>query len=276
MSSIQKLWQKVKYFFWVIAHEWLFDLSFYVGTVLMWMYSKFAVKHIGRVPNTGGVIVTPNHLSQWDLVVSNYVMPRAYYPMAKAEFFEFFFVGGMVRLLGAFPVNRGKADRQALNRAIELLGQGKALVIFPEGHRSDNYAIGKASNGVAMIARKSNALIVPVAISGTQNISRNKSWQEGKSKWFFLRRPEVMVRVGEPYRLPPPVPGEHEDLDELTDLIMGKIADLLPPEYQGEYSPEKRIERKVAREQAKKERAAKQAARRAAQPTTSPTQEVVS
>lgn len=262
MSSWQKVWKKIKYVLWWIAHEYLFDLAWFVGPVLITWKADFKIEGPGHVPSKGGVLLTANHKSQWDLVVVHNILPRSFFQMAKVEFFEFFFVGGLVRLIGAFPVKRGKADREALGRSIELLKQGKLLSIFPEGHRSDTYALIEAHKGAAMIALQADATIVPVGIWGTELISRNTEWK--KDKPFWKRRPKVVVKIGEPYKLPKAGPGQRDDLDELTDLIMSKIAELLPPEYQGEYSPEKLAERKAARDQAKAEKAAKQAERKAA------------
>jgi len=271
MSSLTQLWNKIKYWLWQIAHEWLYDLAWFVGPVTMWLVSDFKIEGPGRLPKTGGVMFTSNHLSQWDLISIHNILPRSFYTMAKVEFFEVFFAGGMVRLLGAFPVSRGKADRQSINRAIELLKQGKLLGIFPEGHRSDTYALMKAHNGAALIAVQAQATLVPVAITGTELISRSKSWKEGKS--FRQRRPRVVIRVGEPYKLPEVEAGQKVDLDETTDFIMSKIAELLPPEYQGEYSPEKLAERQAERQQLKRERASRKAVRQQNQ-KASPVQEV--
>ena len=218
-------------------------------------------------------MLTSNHQSQWDLVAIHNILPRSFYQMAKVEIFEVFFVGGVVRVWGAFPVQRGKADRQALSRSIELLKQGKLLNIFPEGHRSDNYALIEAHKGAALIALQADATIVPVAITGTELISRKTKWKKGKP--FFHRRPPVTVRVGKPYKLPKAGPGQRDDLEELTDLMMSRIAELMPPEYQGEYAPQKLATRKALREQTKLEQINKKAARKAARlGGTSSTEEV--
>jgi 1-acyl-sn-glycerol-3-phosphate acyltransferase len=273
MSGLPDLWKKLKHWLWGIAHEVLFVAGYFVGPVVISLVADFKIEGPGRIPRQGGVMFTSNHMSQWDLVVVHNILPRSFNTMAKVEFFEFFFVGGLVRLLGAFPVNRGKADREALNHSIKVIKEGKLLGIFPEGHRSDNYALIRAHNGAALIARQSDATLVPVAITGTELISRKTDWK--KNVPFWKRRPRVTVKIGLPYKLPAPVPGQKDDLDELTDLIMGKIAELLPPQYQGEYSPEKLAERKAERERAKQELAAKKAARKAArQQASSPTEEV--
>lgn len=262
MPDVNKLWEKLKFLLWNIAHEVLFVAGYFVGPVVISLVADFKIEGPGRIPRKGSVMFTSNHMSQWDLVVVHNILPRPFYTMAKVEFFEFFFVGGLVRLIGAFPVHRGKADRQALNHAVELLKQGKLLGIFPEGHRSDNFALIEGHNGAALIARQSGATLVPVAITGTELVSRKTEWK--KNVPFWKRRPRVTVKIGLPYQLPQPEPGQKDDLDELTDLIMSKIAELLPPEYQGEYSPEKLVERKAARQKAKEERATRKAKSKAA------------
>ncbi len=246
MATLRDFWGKIKHFLWLLAHEYLFDLTWFVGPVLISLVADLKIAGPGKIPKKGGVLITFNHLSQWDLVVIYNILPRSFNTMAKAEFFEVFFVGGLVRLLGAFPVHRGRVDRQALRYSIQLLQQGNLLGIFPEGHRSDTFALMPAHNGAALIAARAGTKIVPVAITGTELISRQKKWRKDHPGPFFLNRPRVTVRIGKPYYLPEALPGEKLDLDELTGLIMGKIAELLPPEYQGEYSPEKIAERKAS------------------------------
>ncbi len=239
MASPKVFGKKIQHFLWILAHEYLFDLTWFVGPPLIALFADFKIEGPGRIPKKGGVLITFNHLSQWDLVVIYNILPRSFNTMAKTEFFEVFFLGGLVRLLGAFPVKRGKIDRQALRHSIDLLNQGKLLGIFPEGHRSDNFALMKAHKGAALIACQANPLIVPVAIYGTELISRQKEWRKTRPGPFFLNRPRVRVHIGEPYKLPEPVPGQRQDLDQLTALIMGKIAELLPPPYRGVYAGEK-------------------------------------
>jgi 1-acyl-sn-glycerol-3-phosphate acyltransferase len=115
------------------------------------------------------------------------------------------------------------------------------FTIFPEGTRSKIQQLAEGHNGAALIALSSDAWIVPVGITGTEFIARKRSG--------FFARPKVVVRVGKPYKLSrTDENGKKRSIEELTDLMMGKVAELLPPSYQGVYSPEKLAARKEARD----------------------------
>jgi len=148
--------------------------------------------------------------------------------MAKEELFRSrimaYFIGG----LGSFPVHRGQPDRKALLQAENILSKGQVLIIFPEATRSQNAQLQSAYPGSALIALRSGAPILPVGISGTEQI---------KGMAWLLRRPRVTVNIGRPFP-PPPVDGKvtRAELNKLTNLILERIAELLPREYRRDYS----------------------------------------
>lgn len=250
---LKKLWDALNYGWWWICHEWLFDLGYFVGRALALYYSQAQVEGRSNIPREGGVIITPNHLSNWDLVFVHNLLDRPAYYMTKKEYFEFFFVGGMVRLLGAFPVTRGKADREALKTAIKILKNKEQLIIFPEGTRSKVFSLQEGHSGTALIAAQSGALIVPVGISGSEKIS---------NKQRKTKHPVVNIRVGQPYILPQTLDGKTLSLEEQTEFMMSQIAKLLPPDYQGYYAPELVAERQTERNHFGNEKEARRAARR--------------
>jgi len=143
--------------------------------------------------------------------------------MAKEETFQG--KGGwVIRFLGAFPVKRGEADRQSLRTADEQLKAGHILGIFPEGTRSRIHQLGKAHPGLGMIALRSGAPVVPIAIWGSENVLKKF-------------RPLVTITYGEPMILKPK--GKkitREDIDDATEQVMFRIASMLPPEYRGVYA----------------------------------------
>ena len=183
-------------------------------------------KVIGRenVPRRGPLIVVANHLNLADPPLLGASIPRRIYFMAKEELFSSRFV----RAYGAFPVCRGAPDRKAILTALRLLEEGKAVGMFPEGRRSPTRKLQKAHPGTALIAFRSRAPILPVAITGTEKITGPKA--------VIFGHPEITVRVGEPFYLPSyegrPTTAR---LAELSDYIMLRIAALLPPEYRGIY-----------------------------------------
>ena len=178
-----------------------------------------------NVPAEGPFIIASNHLSWFDvpLVPAHFSRPVIY--MAKEETFQGR-IGWLVRFLGAFPVKRGEADRQALRTAGEQLKEGNIIVIFPEGTRSKTHTMAQGHSGLGMIALRSGAPVLPVAISGSEKLLKKF-------------RPRVTITYGQPMILKPK--GQkvtREDVDAATEQVMHRIAEMLPPEYRGAYNVE--------------------------------------
>jgi 1-acyl-sn-glycerol-3-phosphate acyltransferase len=112
-------------------------------------------------------------------------------------------------------------------------------VLFPEGHRSENARLLRAEPGAGFVARRSGAPLVPIAVTGTQNVLGRHS--------RIPRRAEVAMTFGEPFQLPERNrDGSPMDHQQSADYLMTKIAQLLPLEYQGEYSvPDEPLRRSV-------------------------------
>jgi len=185
----------------------------------------FDIHTVGRqnVTETGPLIIASNHLSWADVPLIPAFLKRKVVYMAKEETFRG--KGGwFVRFLGAFPVKRGEADRQSLRTAEEQLKAGRILSIFPEGTRSKIHTLGQAHAGMGMIALRSGAPVIPVAIYGSE-------------KSFKKFRPHITIIYGEPMILTPK--GKkitREDIDRSTEQVMLRISSMLPPEYRGVYA----------------------------------------
>jgi 1-acyl-sn-glycerol-3-phosphate acyltransferase len=151
-------------------------------------------------------------------------MGRSTVFMAKEELFRSRFGGYFISSFGGFPVHRGRIDRDALRRAERALSANQALVMFPEGARatSDGYR-PEGFLGTALIADRSRVPVLPVGITGTEAM---KGWS------WMLRRPKITVNIGPPFELPPSGGrARREQLEEYTQTIMSRIADLLPAGY---------------------------------------------
>jgi len=227
-TSVAILWRAVQVWFYYLT--WL--VSLFVNNAV----SRYKI--VGSSPPLRGpVLITMNHISMWDLAIFFTPMRRPFRYVTKAELFNVPFVGGLLWMLGCFPINRGKADRQALQTAIGFLKQGQMVGICPEGHRSPDHTLQLAHSGVALLALNAppGTKIVPVAVWGTEVI-----WQEKKGR-FMSHRPPVTVRVGQPYEITRQIDAhgksKRPDLEAVTEQIMVKIAELMPPQYQGAYSP---------------------------------------
>ena len=189
---------------------------------------KFHLGGTSNVPRSGSLLIVSNHVGAVDPAIIGGWTPRPVWFMAKAELFQGAWAW-LMRGYHAFPVVRHSPDRTALRRAFGLLKQGSAVVLFPEGHRSENARLLRAEPGAGFIARRSGAPLVPIAITGTQNVLNRQQ--------RFPRPAEVSMTFGEPFQLPERnQDGSPMDHQQSADYLMTKIAALLPLEYQGEYT----------------------------------------
>ncbi|HET9344518.1 MAG TPA: lysophospholipid acyltransferase family protein [Candidatus Limnocylindrales bacterium] len=190
---------------------------------------------IDAVPREGPVILASNHVSNADgVIIGAWLTPRLgrrIHWLGKREMFDWPVVGWMARSGGVVPVDRGRADAEAFRLAQKVLAAGHVLMVFPEGTRSPTGELQRPKDGLAMLALRTNATIVPIGVSNTDRV-----WPRGRPI------PKVgghaTMRVGEPFRLEELLP---EGLDRkaqksaATDLIMRRIAELLDERHRGPY-----------------------------------------
>ncbi|MDX6692044.1 MAG: glycerol-3-phosphate dehydrogenase [Solirubrobacteraceae bacterium] len=150
----------------------------------------FRMQRIGRehIPKEGAVIIAANHRSFLDPFVIGTLVKRPVYFVAKAELFRHPLVAWWLSCLGAFPVDRGQGDRDAMATARRILERGDAVVIFPEGTRNRPGALGAPRRGFGRLALQTGAPIVPVAVIGTEAV--RKGWR--------IRPHRVRLRCGPP------------------------------------------------------------------------------
>ena len=126
-----------------------------------------------NLPAEGPCMVIMNHKGDVDPVVAGMIFDRPLRYMAKKELFKNRAFRWLISTLGAFPIDRGAGDREALKAALDMLARGEVLLMFPEGHRQRDDAIHEFLPGVGMIALRSGAPVVPLALDGTQYMLRD-------------------------------------------------------------------------------------------------------
>lgn len=185
----------------------------------------FRVRVEGREhePATGPYVAAGNHASALDPLLIGGALRRQVRYMGKEELFRIPLLNIWLRWMGVFPVRRGFPDRNAIRTSIRILEDGGGLVMFPEGTRSPDGRLRDPEPGAAMIALRTGAPVLPVAVINSYRILPKGS-----------RRPRfepVTVRFGPPV-LVPRVEGrlDHRMMDEWGQRIMGAIENLLPAE----------------------------------------------
>jgi 1-acyl-sn-glycerol-3-phosphate acyltransferase len=134
------------------------------------VFGRLRIEGTDNVPLAGGVLLAPNHVSAADWPAIGVSCPRPLRWVAKSDLFDVPVIGPFCRLFRAFPIQRGAPDRAALRLAEELVRAGDALVVFPEGAVSETARLQPLKHGLAMIALRSGAPVVPVAIQGTERL----------------------------------------------------------------------------------------------------------
>jgi 1-acyl-sn-glycerol-3-phosphate acyltransferase len=206
-----------------------------MGPVARLIYRP-AIEGTENIPSSGPLLLASNHLSFVDSIVIPLAAPRRVVFLAKSEYFTGNGIrGGLKRAMftavGAVPIQRGTAGaaQEALDSALEILQDGLAFGIYPEGTRSRDGRLYRGRTGVAWLALTAGCPVVPVGLSGTQDI------QPVGSRVPRIRK--ITVRFGKPLdfsHLQGAKPGPARR--EATDTIMAAIHELSGQEYVGRYN----------------------------------------
>jgi 1-acyl-sn-glycerol-3-phosphate acyltransferase len=215
----------------------LYEVVHAVLPPLAKLYWRPRIEGLENLPSTGPVIVASNHRSFADSMVIPFFVPRKVVFLAKEDYFtgtgvKGALVRGWFEGIGMVPVDRDdtRAALASLDIALEVLGRGEAFGIYPEGTRSRDGRLYRGRTGVAHLALTSGAPVVPVGVTGTENIQPVGT--------TFPRRAEVTLRFGKPLRFE----GRYDGVPvgrarrEVTDLVMNEIQKLSGQQFAGVYN----------------------------------------
>jgi 1-acyl-sn-glycerol-3-phosphate acyltransferase len=196
--------------------------------------ARVKVEGLERIPMSGPVLVICNHCSNADgMLLMAYVVPAMGRPMGwlgKEEALRWPIFGWGMRQNGVFGVRRGAGDLEAFKMAKRVLDEDRVLTIFPEGTRSPTGALQEVKEGATVLAVRSGAPILPVAIAGS-----HRFWPKGKLLPRLGRR--MTVTVGEPFTISMAKGGDRrESMRAATAEMMRHVAELLPEEQRGVYA----------------------------------------
>lgn len=182
-----------------------------------------------KVPERGPLIIASNHINFMDVpLVYTHLQPRSITGFAKAETWDNPVMAFLFDLWGAIPIQRGKADANAIRSALSALRAGKILAIAPEGTRSGHGRLGRGHPGIVILAQYSHAPILPLVYFGGERLRDNLN---------RLRRTDFHIRVGRTFNIQFPEGKLDRDVrNKMLEEIMFQIAVMLPEGYRGYYT----------------------------------------
>ncbi len=209
-------------------------LNWLARRLVFWL-TRPVVQGLENVPLSGPVLVIANHIGDADDILKIALLPRQIEAIAKIELIDLPILGRVIDAYGVIWIRRGQPDRQALRAALQGLSEDRMVMINPEGRESLTGALEEATRGAAFLAVRSNALVLPLAITGTQN-------ERLLANLRRLRRTPVTFTVGRPFQIEgsslssePATLSRQILIEQGTQRMMQQIAALLPDEYKGIY-----------------------------------------
>lgn len=178
-----------------------------------------------NVPTSGAFVYATNHQSLLDILVLGSVLPGDYKWAAKRSLMKIPFLGWHLQLAGHVPVDRGLGSRAAadvIKRFEVVLSQGKPLLVFPEGTRSEDGMLRPFKNGGFHAAVRGKVPVVPVALEGTHLLMKKGAADTGELE----RRRTVHVRIGKPI-MPLTEGKERARVADLRDRSYRAVSELL-------------------------------------------------
>lgn len=163
--------------------------------VLLRVYCRMSIEGRRNIPVEGPFILAPTHRSIIDTPIAGAVYRQRMRFMGADKWWAKHWFGRLLTALGAFPVTRGTADREALKRCIAVLEGGEPLVLFPEGERKSGPVVQPLFEGAAYLAMKTGVPVVPVGIGGSERVLPKGA------KFVYPRK--LYVVVGAPMHVPP-------------------------------------------------------------------------
>ena len=192
---------------------------------LLGLTTHLHLEGLGNIPPSNAAIIAFNHLGHLDPLLVSAFSPRAPEFITLADLLSVPGTSLALRAYGVIPIRRDEYDRQVIRAALGVLNRGELLALAPEARQSPNTTLEKGREGVAYLALKSGVPVVPVGITGTQNVY---------GAWRQRQRPDICMRVGTPFHLSAQFGlNRREALEAGHAIIMKHIAQLLPIEYRG-------------------------------------------
>ena len=179
---------------------------------IMKVFYRYKFINNNSIPHDGAYIIASNHMSFSDPVLLGLGQRRRLFFMAKQELFKNKFFAGLIRALGAFPVERGAGDGKAIKTGEDLIKEGNVMTIFIEGGRTKTGEFMRPRSGCALVAQQMQVPVIPACITIT-----------GNPKHRFAKR---VIHFGDPLtpqQLGLTPDGDRRQLKNATNMIMDEI-----------------------------------------------------
>ncbi len=194
------------------------------------LLSRVRITGKENIPSTGAYLVAINHVSLFEPPFLLAFWPVTVEAAGAVDIWDRAGQSVLVRLYGGIQVHRGEYDRQLIDTMLSALKAGRPLLIAPEGGRTHTPAMRRAQPGIAYLADLAGVPVVPVGVVGTDD--------EFLRRALHGKRPVIEMHIGVPFLLPP-ITGKGQEKRAMrqanADIIMQRIASLLPVEYHGVY-----------------------------------------
>ncbi|MBN1526014.1 MAG: 1-acyl-sn-glycerol-3-phosphate acyltransferase [Candidatus Omnitrophica bacterium] len=194
----------------------------YIARFICWViikvYFRCTVLGRGNAPLKGAFIFASNHASFLDPFLLGTSISRPLYYMARETLFARPAGGWILRKIHAFPVNREGGDLSAMRQALRLLGEGKPLVMFPEGTRTQDGSLQGGKAGIGLIVAKAGVPVLPAYIEGSF-----KAWPRGARAMKPYR---IKVYIGKPLYFNSSSYKGKDGYQRISEEIMGSITEL--------------------------------------------------
>jgi len=208
---------------------------------LLTLLTRFEAHGLENIPATGGLIISPNHLSSVDPPLVFIMLPgRKQTVFVADKYRHHWFFRPIVTMVDCIWVNRGATPPSTIRAAVKTLQQGSVLGVAPEGTRSPNHALQQGKTGAVYLAYASGVPLVPAALTGTELAI---------PAVLRLRRAHMSITFGKPIQFGEPGKRSRpttQQLEDGTEEVMCRIAAMLPPAYRGIYADHPRLKALLA------------------------------
>jgi 1-acyl-sn-glycerol-3-phosphate acyltransferase len=193
--------------------DWVYRAARMVLTPPILTLYRYRAIDVSNVPETGPVLLAPNHFSFWDHFFVAVLLRREVQFMAKSQLFKPPALDFILTHGGTFPVRRGQRDDEAFITAHSILRRGGVVLMYAEGGRSRSKELGQPKPGLGRLALESGVPVVPVAIHGSEHVREAKRGV----------MPKVTVQFGEPLRFGAVEHPTKEQSQETAEQIFARV-----------------------------------------------------